>query len=243
MTMMKYKQIKPKKIYEEVAEALLASIRAGELKPGDKLDSVQQLAESFKVGRSAIREALTSLRAMGLIELRQGEGTYVKEFSPADIAFPLQSAILMDKQDVFHLLEVRKILEAGAASIAAEKRTAANLEKMEMALKKMKEHSGDIILGEKADLDFHLALAEATANPLLANLMHHVSDLMGESMRETRRICLYTETATVEKLYEEHEAIFKAIKEQQPDRAAVEMRLHLYNVETILSSYLFSAGQ
>ena len=116
---MKYKQIKPKKIYEEVADALLELIRSGELKPGDKLDSVQQLAESFSVGRSAIREALTSLRALGLIEMRQGEGTYVNEFSSEDLAFPLQSAILMNQQDVDHLLDVRKILEVGAVANAA----------------------------------------------------------------------------------------------------------------------------
>lgn len=68
-----YKQIKPKKIYEEVAEAILHMIQTGQLKPGDKLDSVQQLAENFQVGRAAIREALTALRAMGLIEMKQGK--------------------------------------------------------------------------------------------------------------------------------------------------------------------------
>ena len=65
---MQYKKIKPKKIYEEVAEAIHGMIRSRQLKPGDKLDSVQQLAENFQVGRSAIREALTALRAMGLID-------------------------------------------------------------------------------------------------------------------------------------------------------------------------------
>ncbi|MDP4087292.1 MAG: GntR family transcriptional regulator, partial [Bacillota bacterium] len=67
---MNYKKIKPKKLYEEVAEVIYEMIRTGELKPGQKLDSVQQLAENFQVGRSAIREALTSLRAMGLVEMR-----------------------------------------------------------------------------------------------------------------------------------------------------------------------------
>ena len=62
---------KTKKIYEEVAEAIYEMIRTGQLKPGDKLDSVQQLAENFNVGRSAIREALSALKAMGLIEMRQ----------------------------------------------------------------------------------------------------------------------------------------------------------------------------
>ncbi|PIC78979.1 GntR family transcriptional regulator [Sporosarcina sp. P18a] len=237
---MKYKQIKPKKIYEEVADTLLEMIRSGELKPGDKLDSVQQLAESFSVGRSAIREALTSLRALGLIEMRQGEGTYVNEFSSEDLAFPLQSAILMNQQDVDHLLGVRKILEVGAVTNAALNRSDEDLAKMEKALRSMKEHAGDILLGEKADLDFHFAIAEATGNTLLVTLMNHVASLIGESMRETRRICLYTETATVDRLYEEHEAIFLAIKKQQPDLAAIHMQGHLVNVENVLSNYLKS---
>lgn len=240
---MEYKRIKPKKIYEEVADELLNLIRSGELKPGDKLDSVQQLAENFNVGRSAVREALTSLRAMGLIEMRQGEGTYVLEFSSDDLAFPLHSAMLMSEEDVFHLLGVRKILEAGAAYAAAEKRTEEDLLKMEAALNEMKNNAGDIILGEKADLDFHFAIAHASGNPILVSLMNHVSGLMGESMRETRRICLFTERATVGRLHEEHEAIFLAIKNKQPDSAAMHMQAHLENVETVLSTYMRTLQQ
>ena len=79
---MTYKKIKPKKIYEEVSEELYEMIRSGTLKPGDKLDSIQQLAENFQVGRPAIREALSALSSMGLIEIKQGEGTFVKTFRP-----------------------------------------------------------------------------------------------------------------------------------------------------------------
>lgn len=239
---MKYEQIKPKKIYEQVADILLERIRSGELKPGDQLASVQQLAENFSVGRSAVREALTSLRAMGLIEMRQGEGTFVKEFSSEDAAFPLHSALLMNEQDVAHLFEVRKILEAGAVSNAAKHRTAGHLEKMAEALAAMKQHAGDIVLGEKADLDFHFAIAEASANPLLVAMMNHVAGLISESMRETRRICLFTETATVDRLYEEHEAILSAIERQDESGAQTAMYNHLTNVENVLFNYMQSVN-
>ena len=73
------KQVKPKKIYEIVAEQLTEMIVSGKVKPGDRLSSVQQLAEDFNVGRSAIREALSALKTMGYIEIRQGEGTFVKK--------------------------------------------------------------------------------------------------------------------------------------------------------------------
>lgn len=95
---MKYKQIKTQKIYEEVADALLDMIKNGELKPGDKLDSVQALAESFQVSRSAVREALSALKAMGLVEMKQGEGTYLKEFELNQISQPLSAALLMKKR-------------------------------------------------------------------------------------------------------------------------------------------------
>ncbi|MGM7634240.1 FadR/GntR family transcriptional regulator [Bacillus sp. Hm123] len=233
-----YKKIKPKKIYEEVAEALLDSIRSGTLKPGDKLDSVQQLAENFHVGRSAIREALTSLRAMGLIEMRQGEGTYVKDFSPSGIAYPIQNALLMNKEDMFHLMEVRQLLEVSVAFSAAEKRTEEDLLKIRWALEEMKHHSNPMELGDEADLAFHLAIAEATGNPLLLSLMNHVSDLVSESMKEARRICLYSEMATFEQLNLEHEAIFRAIEEGNPEKARLEMQNHIHNIGNILREYI-----
>ncbi|MEH7442549.1 FadR/GntR family transcriptional regulator [Bacillus sp. JJ1122] len=235
---MQYKKIKPKKIYEEVAEAIHGMIRSGQLKPGDKLDSVQQLAENFQVGRSAIREALTALRAMGLIEIRQGEGTYVREFETAQISFPLSTAILMNPEDTAHLLEVRKILEAGTVFSAAEKRTDIQLKAMEDALEEMKRANGNEELGEKADLQFHLAIAESSQNPLLISLMNHVSGLMGETMKETRRLWLYSKQTTTDRLHDEHYAIYQAIKEQDAETARSLMLSHIESVEDILLKYI-----
>lgn len=237
----KYKKIKPKKIYEEVAEAIYELIRSGQVKPGEKLASVQQLAENFQVGRSAIREALTSLRAMGLVEMKQGEGTYVNEFETNRITFPLSTAILMNKEDIAQLLEVRKIIEVGTAAAAAKKRTSSHLTRMEKALDEMKHANGDETLGEKADLQFHFVLAEAAQNPLLLSLMNQVSGLMGETMKETRRVWLFSKQRTVEQLYEEHNDIYEAIKEQDEEKASKYMLIHLENVEIILQKYFLSA--
>jgi GntR family transcriptional regulator, transcriptional repressor for pyruvate dehydrogenase complex len=234
---MNYKKIKPKKIYEEVAEAIYEMIRSGQIKPGDKLDSVQQLAENFQVGRSAIREALTSLRALGLVDMKHGEGTYVKEFETDQITFPLSTAILMNKDDIAHLLEVRKIIEIGSAAAAANKRTSQHLASMERALEEMKGANGDEELGEKADLQFHLALAEASQNPLLMNLMNQVSGLMGETMKETRRVWLFSKQTSLERLYDEHLAIYEAVKDQDEERARNFMLVHLENVDAILQKY------
>ncbi|MFJ7724571.1 FadR/GntR family transcriptional regulator [Neobacillus sp. NPDC097160] len=234
---MNYKKIKPKKIYEEVTDAIYEMIRSGQLQPGDKLDSVTQLAENFQVGRSAIREALTSLRAMGLIEMKQGEGTYVKEFEKDQITFPLSTAILMNKEDITQLLEVRKIIESGTAAAAAKRRTDQHLSLMEAALETMLDAKEDEDLGEKADLEFHLALAEAAQNQLLMNLMNHVSELMVETMRETRKVWLFSKQTTIEQLYKEHLAIYEAIKNQDEEAARKKMLHHLDNVGTILEKY------
>lgn len=235
---MNYKKIKPKKIYEEVAEAIHEMIKSGQFKPGDKLDSVQQLAENFQVGRSTIREALTAIRAMGLIEIRQGEGTYVKEFEAEHISLPLSTAILMNLQDTQNLLEVRKILEAGTVYTASQKRTEQNLLTIEAALNEMQLASGNEELSEKADLQFHLSIAEASQNPLLVSLMNHVSGLIGETIRETRRLWLFSEQITVDRLYEEHRTIYEAIKAKDGEKARALMLIHLENVENVLYKYL-----
>lgn len=232
---MNYKKIKPKKIYEEVAEAIHEMIRSGKFKPGDKLDSVQQLAENFQVGRSAIREALTSLRAMGLVEMKQGEGTFVKQFETSNITFPLSMAILMNKEDIFNLLEVRKIIEVGSAAAAAVRRTNEQLDSMEDALNKM--NNANIELGEKADFQFHLAVTVASNNPLLIQLMNQVSGLMEESMKEIRKVWIFSNYSNFERLYSEHMAIYEAIKEQNEEEARQAMLLHLENVEDLLKQY------
>lgn len=239
---MKYKKIKPKKIYEEVAEAIYEMIRNGQLKPGAKLDSVQQLAENFQVGRSAIREALTSLRAMGLIEMKQGEGTYVKEFEPDQITFPLSTAILMNKEDISNLLEVRKFIEIGTAEAAAKRRTEQQLLTIESALLEMKKAHGNEELGEEADLKFHMAIAESSQNSLLINLMNHVSELMRETMKETRKVWLFSKQTTMERLYDEHKAIYETIKEQNAEGARQSMLDHLEKVEDILQKYFQHTG-
>ncbi|MBD1380350.1 FadR/GntR family transcriptional regulator [Metabacillus arenae] len=234
---MKYKQVRPRKIYEEVAETILEMIKKGEIKPGEKLDSVEQLAENFNVGRSAIREALSALRAMGMIDIKQGEGTYVKEFDPDVFSLPLSSAALMNKQDISYLLEVRRILETGAARAAAEKRTEADLEDMQIALGQMKEAVGNEELGEQADLLFHIGIAAASHNPILVNLMNHVSGMLIESMRETRRILLYSKRKNTDRLYDEHVEIFEAIQSGDSDTAEKRMLQHLENVEKVLTKY------
>jgi GntR family transcriptional repressor for pyruvate dehydrogenase complex len=212
-------------------------IRTGQILPGDRLDSVQQLAENFHVGRSAIREALSALRAMGLVEMKQGEGTFVKSFEASQIIFPLSTAILMNKDDVIHLIEVRKIIEAGTAACAARKRTEEDIEAMSIALEEMRKAQGNGEIGDQADYKFHLTIANASHNPLLSNLLMYVSETMLQTQREVRRLWLFSKQTTSEQLYEQHRQIFHAILEMDEDKSRKAMLSHLDNVEGILEKY------
>jgi GntR family transcriptional repressor for pyruvate dehydrogenase complex len=229
-----YKKIKPKKIYEEVSDELYEMIRSGSLKPGEQLDSIQQLAENFQVGRPAIREALSALSSMGLIEIKQGEGTFVKTFDPAIMNHPLSAALLMDQDNIKHLLEVRKILESGTAEVAAKKRTEENLIELKDMLFNMDKVSDDEELSDKADISFHVAVANASQNELLITLMNHVSELMTEKMRDIRRAALYSEEMTLKQLYQQHVRIYDAIAAQDEDGARSAMLFHLQSVEESL---------
>jgi GntR family transcriptional regulator, transcriptional repressor for pyruvate dehydrogenase complex len=225
-----YKRVRVKKVYEQVADSLVELIKTGELKPGDKLDSVEKLAKSFEVGISTIREALSGLRTLGLVEMRQGEGTFVSTFDPAKFHLPVTSAFLMKLEDVKELYEVRKILEIGTAAQAASIRKEEDLLAIEKALIVMEHANGNEKLASTADLDFHLAIANATHNKLLMNLMRSVSALISETIQETRQVLLYSKNQ-LEDLQLEHRRIFDAIKMKQPDEARQAMLDHLQNVQ------------
>ena len=234
---MKFTKVKTKKKYEEVCEILHEKILAGELKPGDRLDSVEYLAEQLQVSRSAVREALSALKAMGLIEIKQGSGTFVKQFPEQKLDFPLSTSILAHNENVPHLLELRKIIEVGTVSSAARNRTIEDIEHLKAILEKMKTVQGDEELGEKIDFEFHMAIANASHNPLIPNLLDQVSGLTIDLMRETRRLWLFSKQTTIEQLYDEHMQIFLAIKQQNPELAELAMYSHLSNVEKILMQY------
>ncbi|ALX49619.1 FadR/GntR family transcriptional regulator [Lentibacillus amyloliquefaciens] len=234
---MEVKPIKIRKTYEEISDSLINMLKSGELSPGDKLASVEQLAKSYNVSRSAVREALSGLRAIGLVETRQGEGTYITEFDASQFSLPVSTALLLKREDIKELSEVRKILEVGSAGQAAINHREEDLIPMKEALQKMYDAKGKGELGEKADLEFHFAIVNATHNKMLINLMSSVSDIVVESMRETRRLVLYSSEKRAS-LFEEHQRIFEAITSRNFGDAQNAMSEHLINVDRLLAEYI-----
>ncbi|TCS82091.1 FadR/GntR family transcriptional regulator [Tepidibacillus fermentans] len=227
---MKLKQIKPQKIYERVAEQLKEMILDGTLKPGERLLSVRELAEELQVGRSAVREALSALSAMGLIEIRQGEGTFVKKFSEADLLSFDVSDQLIDIDQIKSLMEVRKIIEVSAVELAAQRRTNEDLFHLEEALNRMKEDLKTLDENEAADWMFHYAIAKATKNNMLVHIIESISDSIKKNLKTNRKI-LFSLPGTPEQLLEEHSNIFHAIEKRDSQEARKLMLEHLQRVE------------
>ncbi|MDF2720542.1 MAG: FadR family transcriptional regulator [Paenibacillus sp.] len=230
---MSFQQVKPLKGYELVKEQIKARILSGELAPGAKLSSVVDLAASFGVGRSTIREALSALKAMGLVEIRQGGGTYVSAELPVEQPAEAPS-LFANAQSISELLEVRKILETGCASLAARNRTEQDLAAIGEEIAQMETFLHDEAKGEEADVRFHQKLAAATHNSLLVSMMESMSERLHDSMRESRRLWFYGERAEARRLLGEHSDILQAIAERDERRAFEAMMAHLQKVENVL---------
>lgn len=219
-----------RKAYEVVAELIKNDIESGKRPPGSRLESVEQLAEKYQVGRSTIREALMALKAQGLVDIRQGGGTFVLEKQEKPHWHVPQVSNAGELKD---WLEVRFMLETEGASLAAERRDDDHLKELEAALASMV-HAHDEDEAEQADTRFHLAVAAASGNKLLYGALQTLLLSMGSAMKESRGLWLFAEHAPAERLAGEHRRILEAIRAQQPAAAKRRMGAHLRKVELLL---------
>jgi GntR family transcriptional regulator, transcriptional repressor for pyruvate dehydrogenase complex len=220
-----------KKNYEIIAEELERIIESGIIKPGEKLDTIENLAKQYHVGRSTIREALSHLKARGLIDTKQGGGTYVKQ----ELTKNLESSILyMD--DLRELLEVRNILEIGCIELASLHRTDDNIAELSRIVHQMEDAVGNEEISQIYDVNFHLAIARASQNQLLQKMMKGISSMMIRTIRESRKLWMYSEKETATRLFEEHSCMLDAIVRQDARLGAEIMKKHLNKVGSVLKS-------
>jgi len=231
------KPIKTKKIYEQIVDQIGLLVAEGQLKPGDRLPSERELVERFQVSRASIREAISALEMMGLIEVRAGEGTYIRQVNIDSVVAPLAWMLFIEKDTDLELYEVRKILEVQAAGIAAERAQEDEIRVMYEALEVMRMDLEIDRLGEEADYHFHFAIARATHNKILIRLMNTISDTMQKTLKSSRSK-LYGDRNTPERLYQEHCSLYEAIKNHNVLEAQQLMLDHLVGVETQLAKYL-----
>ncbi|SHE85549.1 FadR/GntR family transcriptional regulator [Desulforamulus putei] len=230
---MDFKPIKPKKIYEEIVDQIKEMIARGELNPGDKLLPERELADRLQVGRSAVREAYRALEAIGIIDIRPGEGTFVREIGTKSMTDIMSLAVVTGKDTLFELLELRKIIETEASALAALRRTKEDINNMKYWLDKMNEDISKGRLGDLSDLKFHYAITGAAHNSLLMRLMNSISETMKKEMKNVRER-LYLTPDTPKRLYEEHILIYQAIAKGDEKEARHTMMDHLSNAEKAL---------
>lgn len=225
-----YQPLERRKVYEQIAERLLAQVGSGRLKPGDALPPERELTESFGVGRSSIREALRMLESQGVIAAASG-GAFIVAAAGNPLNSSLRLLLELDERAGMHdVYELRRILECEAAALAAERRTDEHLAEMDAAVAEMDAALSEAGRGDRfidADLRFHLAVAEATGNRLVLHSMQAVRDVVRRALLTIVRI-----PRSPERAVGEHREIRAAIAAGDPDRARRQMRAHLVRVET-----------
>nr|WP_251025868.1 FadR/GntR family transcriptional regulator [Bacillus sp. ISL-47] len=219
------KKISNRKISDLVAEQVEEMIAKGSFQSGEKLPSVRELCELFGVGRSAVRDALTSLQGKGIVHVKQGEGTYICKFDSSKLFN--SHHLLPDIKDIQELFQARKMVETGLAEIAARNRTEEDLRKMTVLI------SDTAIHGWEEDYQFHMAIAHAAGNDILIQFVQFISETMKKSMMDFHKH-IQTQPETAKKIEQQHLEIYFSIKNQQPEQAHKHMIEHLELVEQLL---------
>jgi GntR family transcriptional repressor for pyruvate dehydrogenase complex len=173
------------RLSDQLAAVLSGQLQRGELAPGARLPTEQQLALAHGVSRTVVREAVHQLKSQGLLRSRQGSGVYVAEQQPLQpLAF---DPTVLDSMDaVVQVVEVRRALEGEIAALAAERATRAQVATLLQALKAIDEAAAIGGDGVAEDLAFHQAVAQATGNPQFARLLGFLEQYLREAMRVTR---------------------------------------------------------
>ncbi len=154
-------------VADAVAEKLLGYISSGKLKWGQQLPSQRELAKQLNVGVSSVREALQIMQAIGYVEVKRGQGTYITENPSVPLTKNLTRSMYQDI-NIRDLMEVREVLDTGLAVLAAKKADKDDIERMNLCITSLEEASNsDPALAVRSDLNFHIALAESVKNPLL----------------------------------------------------------------------------
>ena len=229
------KPIKPKRIADQVFDQLHDLILRGVFKPGKKIMTERELSDAFQVSRSSVRDAINKLVVIGMLEQRQGQGTFVsrpggKAHSYMAKVMESQNATLQD------LLEVRMGLECNGAALAAKRAEPADIEYMEKSLAEMAKENKAGNMGAEADTQFHMAIAYATHNPLQVFMMKHFHDFLVYGIKENL-FTLYRESQEFDTIQEHHINILDAIRAHSPMHAYMATKRYIeYVIETIVKS-------
>lgn len=206
----------------ELARKMIDYLLSGMLTAGQRIPSERQLSEALGVGRGAIREAIKSLSLLGLVEQRQGDGTYLSRSSSDLLPQVIEWGLLLGEPRIDDLTEARTHLEIILAGLAAERRDEASLGRMQKLIQEMSKPRVDLEHYIECDIAFHLEIANASGNSVLAGVLHTVKSLLRVWTSRVLRAAGETETSLVM-----HTPILKAIERKDPEAARKAMAAHM----------------
>jgi GntR family transcriptional repressor for pyruvate dehydrogenase complex len=221
-----YKIVRSSRLYEQIVQQVEESIHKGALKPGDQLPPERELAQQFGVSRTAVREAVKALHEKGLVEAYPGRGTFITDGTSYSMRQSLDRMVKVGQAEgSAFLAEVRAILEPEIAALAATRADAEDVSSMREQVAVMDGACKDPDAFIEADLDFHLALAEAAANPIILSLIDSIVGLLRE-----QRMGIFQVEGGPERGQHHHKKILKAIELRDPTGAREAMKAHLVQV-------------
>ncbi|MTJ02787.1 pyruvate dehydrogenase complex transcriptional repressor PdhR [Idiomarina piscisalsi] len=226
--------IKQTKLSDTIVAHLEQMIVDGRLRAGQKLPSERQLAQQFNVSRPSLREAIQKLEAKGVVERRQGGGTYVVNTVNEQLTQPLFELLAKHPESQFDLLEFRHALEGISSFYAALRGTKADLERIEESIKGIMQSQSDPI-NEQVDalVEFYHRIAEASHNVILMHVVQGMQELLAENIRQNLDI-IGGRKELLEKLNQHRQQLVSAIVDGQPEQARDACHQHLTYIEQIL---------
>ena len=211
---------------EQVVARVYELIKQQNLQPGNRLPPERELSKQLGISRPALRAGLSSLISMGVLQSRQGAGTFIVDGPPALDSEPLRLLAQLHGFSYDHMFETRSILEVGAAGLAAENATGDQLATMSEEMAEMYAALGDPQQFLVHDISFHRAVAAGSGNPTLATLVEMVSAILYERRRDTiGRAHDFNEALDL------HRQIYRAIRSRRPEEAREAMREHIIRAQ------------
>ena len=221
-----YKVVRSSRLYEQIVQQVEESIHRGALKAGDKLPPERELAQQFGVSRTAVREAVKALREKGFVEAYPGRGTFIMQANSHPIRLSLDRMVKAGQgEGSRYLTEVREMMEPEIAAMAAERADAEDLAALRECVVVMDGAKRDPDAFIEADLDFHLALAEAAANPIILSLIDSIVGLLRE-----QRIGIFQVEGGPERGQYHHKRILEAVEHRDSGGAREAMKAHMRQV-------------
>jgi len=224
--------IKKTRIHEEVFSQIHELIKDGKFKARDQLPSERELAETFKVSRTSVREALRALESQGLVVSRTGMGNFIADLPVESLVGPLARLLIDEKKALADVFEMRKLIEPHIAALAAERATRSDIAQLKKIVAKQSEAVSRDTTGVEADAEFHFTIGRATRNQALQKLISGLMELLSRSREDSLQTNVRRNASI-----DAHRRIIAAIEKHDKNKARGEMLRHITEVEeSVLSS-------